>query len=762
MEKRTELVSTKLMTELKKTNQLKISSIQIGWHIKKYWIEYSLYLFLLIVSLAVRLHQLGGKAMHHDESLHSFYAWLFSENFTLVHNPMMHGPLQMELTGILFWLFGDSDFTARLLYALIGTALIFTPLLFRDALGKIGTILVSTMLCISPTMVYFSRFARNDILMAFFTILIFTCLWKYKHTGKSKYLYLCSGLLAASYGTKETAFLITGIFSLYLLGCWINERKHIMAGLINFEQDTYVRAITKLIKSFVTQVKLGVSNSKHSRNFSFVMLIGTLALPQWTAFIGLFQNTPLFSWSGGTLISGMDSGRIGMPSGGKIIGYLSGTPVSSSTLLSATLILFSISITFYLGYKHFGKVWIRCALIFYAIWTLIYTTFFTNFPNGISSGIWQSLGYWIIQQGEGRGGQPFYYYLIITPLYEYLPLFLSLGALIYYRKKKDAFTTLLIYWTISTFIIYTIASEKMPWLLVNISLPTILLGGKFLGELIEKIEWSHIVKSPLILWVLLLPTISLVLFALTVSSNSYPEPLPTIIAFTIIGSSLIALYKIIKSDRTNKYATQISLTVIGTAALLFVLTIRTSLITNFQNPDVPVEMIVYTQTSPDILTVSEGIKSYRTKSQIVDNTHDLTISIDQTSGFTWPWSWYFRHNSSINYPVFDNPSSFSKNIPAIALVHSENNKIVENLFPKELYKVEQIPHRWWFPEHKYRNLSIVDIAKILTDIRKWDPILNYWLTRRSIAPEIGSEDLFLYVPNDFPEVNLKSHKIRDP
>ena len=234
-----------------------MGDIHIGSHIKRYWPGYCLYLFLLIVSLSLRLYQLDDKAMHHDESLHAFYAWVFSENFTLVHNPMMHGPLQMELTAILFKLFGDNDFTARLLYALSGTALIFTPLLFRDSLGKIGTILVSTMLCISPTMVYFSRFARNDILMALFTVLIFVCLWQYKRGGKSKYLYGCSGLFALSYGTKETAFLITGIFGMYLLACWVSEKKHIMFGPVNFEGDTYLRAVTKIIKSF-WKVLMGV------------------------------------------------------------------------------------------------------------------------------------------------------------------------------------------------------------------------------------------------------------------------------------------------------------------------------------------------------------------------------------------------------------------------------------------------------------------------------------------------------------------------
>ena len=40
-----------------------------------------------------------------------------------------------------------------------------------------------------------------------------------------------------------------------------------------------------------------------------------------------------------------------------------------------------------------------------------------------------------------------------------------------------------------TFILYSIASEKMPWLLVNITLPLIVLTGKFLGDIVIKINW---------------------------------------------------------------------------------------------------------------------------------------------------------------------------------------------------------------------------------------------------------------------------------
>ena len=36
-----------------------------------------------------------------------------------VHNPMMHGPFQFEANAAIFFAFGDSDYTSRLLYAVL-------------------------------------------------------------------------------------------------------------------------------------------------------------------------------------------------------------------------------------------------------------------------------------------------------------------------------------------------------------------------------------------------------------------------------------------------------------------------------------------------------------------------------------------------------------------------------------------------------------------------------------------------------------------
>ena len=64
----------------------------------------------------------------------------------------------------------------------------------------------------------------------------------------------------------------------------------------------------------------------------------------------------------------------------------------------------------------------------------------------------------------------------------------------------------------------------------------------------------------------------------------------------------------------------------------------------------PVEMLVYTQTSPDIARLVRLVE------QVGEATGDATgvpITIDGTSGFHWPWWWYLRHyDQRVGYPTY--------------------------------------------------------------------------------------------------------------
>jgi len=167
-------------------------------------------------------------------------------------------------------------------------------------------------------------------------------------------------------------------------------------------------------------------------------------------------------------------------------------------------VFFLVSVV--LGVCWRGGVWLLCAGIFYLVWLSLFTTFFTNWA-GFFSGVWQGMGYWIAQQEVARGNQPWYYYFVGMTVYELLPVVFGTIGAIYYLRRGDVFGMALAFWAGTSFLVYTTATEKMPWLLVNITFPFILLSGKYLGELAFRLRWRsrwdywQMLLAAVVLWI---------------------------------------------------------------------------------------------------------------------------------------------------------------------------------------------------------------------------------------------------------------------
>ena len=281
--------------------------------------EVAAYVVLVAVALVARLWDLGSRAMHHDESLHALYSYNLAVGDGFRHDPMMHGPFQMEATAGLFLLLGDSDFTARLLYALAGTVLVALPFFLRSRLGRTGALLVAVMLAASPAMFYFSRFARNDILVAVWTLGLVIAVWRYLDEGKTKYLFWVSGLLALAFATKESAYVITTILGSYLLVEILSKNWSSIAGLVRVGEANPLEALGQLIEGAWQTLQRGLRFEDPSRQVGLFVLLFTLSLPMGAALISILQDTPLLGGTGLVLASPIGSPRIGAPSGGGIV-----------------------------------------------------------------------------------------------------------------------------------------------------------------------------------------------------------------------------------------------------------------------------------------------------------------------------------------------------------------------------------------------------------------------------------------------------------
>jgi hypothetical protein len=137
-------------------------------------------------------------------------------------------------------------------------------------------------------------------------------------------------------------------------------------------------------------------------------------------------------------------------------------------------------------------MWIAVAVAV-GLFVLLYTTFFTN-PRGAVTGAVGGLHYWLTQQEVKRASQPWYYYGILVGLYEFLPLGLSVLALAYLarRRRLSLFVAYLVYWTFAAWLIYSWAGEKMPWMVLHIVQPMLLLGGWMVNTLWQRVQSANV------------------------------------------------------------------------------------------------------------------------------------------------------------------------------------------------------------------------------------------------------------------------------
>ena len=171
---------------------------------------------------------------------------------------------------------------------------------------------------------------------------------------------------------------------------------------LTFSELTIAQIVAGVLTETLSISKRSSQRITDNKFVSMSVFLITLTLPLWAAFSGiLFNFLPIET----ILISSDTNSEIGMPA-------------DKSNLLAIliTSCLFFLSVL--IGFKWGKLLWLKCSMFFWVIWASIYTTLFTNMPDGIYKGLWQSLGYWIVQQGEGRGNQPFYYYFVLSSIYE--------------------------------------------------------------------------------------------------------------------------------------------------------------------------------------------------------------------------------------------------------------------------------------------------------------------------------------------------------
>lgn len=175
---------------------------------------------LLIVSgvgLALRLPRLDLRPVHCDEAVH---AYKFNELLTtgryVYDLNEFHGPTLYYLTLPIAWLQGAGNWTAttittyRVVPVIAGVALILLLLLLADGLGRGATSAAAILTCVSPALVFYSRYYIQEMLLVTFTLLAIGAGWRYVHSGRVAWLLLAGAAVGLMHATKETCIITLG------------------------------------------------------------------------------------------------------------------------------------------------------------------------------------------------------------------------------------------------------------------------------------------------------------------------------------------------------------------------------------------------------------------------------------------------------------------------------------------------------------------------------------------------------------------------
>ncbi|MGQ9572852.1 MAG: flippase activity-associated protein Agl23 [Dehalococcoidia bacterium] len=767
--------------------------------------ELALYVLFIAVGAGLRFWDLGARAFHHDESLHAQYSWYLFDRGDYDHNPMMHGPFQFFGTALAYVFFGVSDYTARILPALAGTALIGLPFLLRNHLGRSGALAAAGLIAFSPTLLYFSRFARNDIYIGLWTLGLVICLWRYIEEGRHRWLYIAAGLLALSFATKEVTFLHAAIFIAFLdlwmaqiLAARIRERHNldpVAAPFLFLALVPFAWVIVALWPFLSEGRRQRIGLGERPRAADFLLILGTLSLPQFAAAI----QVPLEAL-------GMKEDDWSRHLFTINLGPLSeAEKVTREELVGFLTVVILLASTAVVGLRWNWRSWLIVAAIFYLIFGLLYSTFLTN-PDGFGSGIWNSLDYWLEQQGERRGGQPFYYYLVLLPAYEFLPLLFAFAiagialakaafgpntpeghwariifsiagslailalaagaggmrttgmvlgllalALLVFSLRVSPFLRFLTFWMIMSLFAHSVAGEKMPWLNVHLALPVAILAAYTLGQLWElgrASEWRFRIPSytpPLLAAALGAGAVAFATFGPTDSAG-------TAARIFLGAAALLAIAALTLTLRGRAMAVVPLAAVVG---VLLLFGCRAAWMASFQEGDGADarEMLVYTQTSSDVPKILDQIERMAKKTGL---GNDLPIAVDSRDALSWPWVWYLRNYHKVSYP--DMSRDYQPSANTVLLVHIANDAAIqprlEGYGPGQRYS-----HRWWFPE-TYRGLEFEDgkrknILTIFTDFvvslddgDTWNTWWRYFRDREPPEPK-GSLDAVAYFPKEF-------------
>lgn len=744
---------------------------QPAWALLRLDWEKLAWIALLIVAFGLRLYDVGARTMSHDESLHTTYSYNLYKGIGYQHDPLMHGPLLFELTALSYFLFGPSDASARLPVVFLGTGIVWLMWWTRRWLGRSGAFLAGVLLTFSPALLYHSRYIRHDLYLIFFVVLLIILAFRYRETGEGKWLTGLAVTLGLSFTTMEASFIYTILFVAFFL-LW---------GLVRVMTDGWqvpgyrrpflgvlavgaVLAIYPLFEAIKAPVGTPVTSARLGGMVMWpVFLVGLVVLAGalWLLFRGYgearlrtLREFDLMVWLmtlAAPLYAAFPIKLVGgNPESVKILPNM----LQPDVLRSAAVFLAMVVVFSALGALWGGRRYLVALALYYGVMVVLFTTFFTN-GNGVGTGLVGSVGYWLAQQEVRRGGQPWYYYLLIVPLYEFVPLVLSLAGMVALAWRglrgrpldptgdapdaappaiRNQWLLFLAFYVLGVWGAFTWAGEKMPWLSTHITTPMCILGGWYLAERIKLIPWEQVRRTRgwwwpvgVLLWLLAFGVFLRLLTAGRAFRGTDLASLGDTIGLVanllvLIGLGWVLARKGLElgGDLARR------LFGLGLVGLLGVFSLRTAFLFTYVNYDYAIEPMVYAHGTPDIKLVVEELKDI---SRRTVGENQLVFAYDDES--TWPFEWYFRDFPNKKFFGGSPSREVLRDVPVV-IVGIENEGKVKPFLGNQYYR---IPYRQiWWPKETYKDLTWQRIWDGLRDPVIRRNVLDVILYRRYRQP----------------------------
>jgi len=474
---------------------------------KKNFAFYTGFFLLVAIAFFLRLYRLDERVFHHDEAAVGHFTYrLFIDN-SYTYDPAFHGPFMYYATTEIFKLLGDSIYSARLLPAIVGSAMLFFLLPLQKYLGQKGILVAAFFLALSPSFLYYSRFYREDIFISFFSMLLFVCAIKFAEAYSNDIII------------KKKSYLFSVIFIIILIAAsWFIPAVYLkLSLLLTFKGLTYF-SIALIALCIILLTSGGYPACK-----VIYLIISALAL---ASFAALKENA-----------------YVAM----SLIGFFlfllfikekcyKGLIEKIKSLDNAVMVVFTEIILF--------------IFVFVIFFSFYYTGNFLDL-HGMRDAFMKAVSHWYEMHKIERMAGPFFFYLPIMALYE-LPIFifgllgiahyggiqkknkailiailsywiildimyylkyiypdtgrflpisyipdpiiiyfpLLIYAIITVLRSSNLFLSFLVYWALTNFIVYSYIQEKVPWLVLNPLLPLSIIAALYLCEILSGMNFK--------------------------------------------------------------------------------------------------------------------------------------------------------------------------------------------------------------------------------------------------------------------------------